>query len=167
VLSAPCANKPGLYVSSVISQHLQPLQLSPPPVLPGAPLLCVYTVGCTPNDIIVITHYLTSEATLQMILERIAREALFITTPLRYCSNNSSNSSSNKATRPLTMQSVPRKSAKPTVSGSEDQSRSSIWNFAFRSFALCMSGRRNTFIIYSILIKFVKQITIIFSFILN
>lgn len=115
--------------------------LPPPPVLPGAPLLCVYTVGCTPNDIIVITHYLTSEATLQMILERIAREALFITTPLRYCSNNSSNSSSNKATRPLTMQSVPRKSAKPTISDSVDQSRGSIWNFVFRSFALCVSGR--------------------------
>lgn len=71
-----------VYVSSyVISRHLQPLQRPPPlrtpltshlqPAPRRAPPY-VHTVGCTPNDIIVITHYLTSEATLQMILARSA-----------------------------------------------------------------------------------------------
>lgn len=72
-LSAPCANKPGLrflgYIAAPSAPSTNPLR-SPPyhQPAPGRAPVCTHTVGCTPNDIIVITHYLTSEATLQMIL---------------------------------------------------------------------------------------------------
>lgn len=88
-LSAPCANKPGLRFLGYIavptasphppspSRHLAtPLDLTPiPRPRPERAPVCTHTIGCTPNDIIVITHYLTSQATLQMILGSRARSA--------------------------------------------------------------------------------------------
>lgn len=84
-LSATCANKPGLRFLGYIAAPTQ----NPPPAPLRTPLPlarsfqpsperarpCVHTVGCAPNDIIVITHYLTSEAALQMILGSRARDA--------------------------------------------------------------------------------------------
>lgn len=71
-LSAPCANKPGLRFLGYIAAPTAPFDL--PPCSPARARPHVYA-GCTPNDIIVITHYLTSEATLQMILGSRARSA--------------------------------------------------------------------------------------------
>jgi len=92
------------YIAAPTAPSATPFDLPYPQLAPGRAPVCTHTVGCTPNDIIVITHYLTSEATLQMILGSRARSAFHYGAAVhRYYHDNDNN---NKTVRPLAMRSA-------------------------------------------------------------